>query len=212
MQKRLPKLMSAGMLLLLMFSLLAAIPVGAYCAPGGIGLCGEPYEPVWVTLNALPQGNYPGGNEIFDVAVVNSGQPAAGNVTLFNETVGSPQLPPSSSNPNHAIGLPVTLTSGQLIVNTIAMEIPSNFTQNNFTAILATYVSYWNGTLNVPLKLTGNLVVHMLSLPLTGTQTTATSGAVSSSLFALGVGIPSIVVVILLVLLARGKGGPKGGG
>ena len=229
MQSRLPKLVTAGVLTLLVFSFLAAAPARAVCGQGAGECLAPPYsvpsEPVWATLNAVPQGNYPGGNLIFDVAVVNSDKPPAGNLTLFNETVSSPQLPTSDSNPNGAIGLPVTLTPGQLIVNTIAMEIPSNYTQSNFTANLVAYVSYWNGTLNVPLKLTGSALVYMLGLPLSGgqtttvststlttTQTVTASGGVSSGLFAVGVGVLLIVVVVLLVLLARGRGGPRGAG
>lgn len=227
MQNRLPKLVTAGVLTLLVLSFLAAAPARAVCGQGAGECLAPPYsqaaEPVWATLNAVPQGNYPGGNEIFDIAVVNSDKPPAGNVTLLNETVSSPQLPASSSNPNFAIGLPVTLTPGQLIVNTVALEIPSNYTQGNFTANLQAYVSYWNGTLNVPLKLTGSLIVYMLGLPLTGSQTTTvstsistttqtvtSSGTVSSGLLAVGIGIPSIVVVILLVLLVRSRAAPKG--
>jgi hypothetical protein len=227
MQNRLPKLATASVLTLLVISFLAAAPALAQCNNRAGECLAPPYsqasEPVWATLNVVPQGNYPGGNLIFDVAVVNSDQPPAGNLTLFNETVSSPQLPASNSNPNTAIGLPVTLTPGQLIVNTIAMEIPSNYTQANFTANLVAYVSYWNGTLNVPLKMTGSAIVYMLGLPLSGGQTTSVSttvstttltvtgsGTVSSSLLAAGVGIPSIVVVILLVLLVQRRGGPKG--
>jgi hypothetical protein len=100
------------------------------------------------------------------------------------------------------------------------MEIPSNFTQSNFTANLVVFVSYWNGTLNVPLKLIGSALVYLLGPPLTGTQTASVTtttqtvtqtGIVSSSLFAVGAGVPSIVAVILLLLLAQGNGGPKGG-
>jgi len=229
MQKRLPQLAIAGVLALLVLSFFAASPVRAACGQGAGECLAPPYavaaEPVWATLNATPQGNYPGGNEIFDVVVVNSDQPPAGNVTLLNESVSAAALPPSESNPNGAIGLPVSLAPGQLIVNTIAMEIPSNFSQSNFTASLVVNVSYWNGTLNIPLRLTGDLVVYMLGLPLSGGQTTSGSGtsggttstvtvtqggSISSGLFAVGVGIPLIVVVILVVLLARGRGGPKG--
>jgi hypothetical protein len=228
MQKLLPKLAIAGVLTLLLLSFFAASPVRAACGQGAGECLAPPYavaaEPVWATLNATPQGNYPGGNEIFDVVVVNSDHPPAENVTLLNESISAAALPPSDSNPNTAIGLPVSLSPGQLIVNTIAMEIPSNFTHSNFTASLVVNVSYWNGTLNIPLRLTGNLIVYMLGLPLSGGQTSTTgtssgtqstvtvtqSGSVSSSLFAVGVGIPLIVVVILLVLLVRGRGAPKG--
>ena len=229
MENGIPKLMGATMLMLLMLSFLVATPVRAAnpAPPPGVGeILAAPYavpaEPIWATLNALPQGNYPGGNEIFDVFVVNSDQPPKGNVTLINETLTAPALP-SSLNTNNAIGLPIELAPGQAILNTIALEIPSNFTQSNFTADLVANVFYWNGTINIPLKLTGTALVYMLGLPGSTphtttsssasqtTQTTTPSGTVSTTLFAAGVALPSIVVVILLVLLVRGRGGPKGG-
>jgi hypothetical protein len=228
MEKRLPKLTVATMLALLVLSFLVAAParaaVNLQAVPPGAGeIIAPPYavasEPVWATLNAVPQGNYPGGNEIFDVFVVNSDHPPDGNVTLVNETLTAPALP-STFQTNNAIGLPVQLSPGQAIVNTIALEIPSDFSQNNFTANLAAFVQLNNGTSYINLKLTGSLVVYLLGLPGSGSQTTTTSaspstqtttqgGTVSTSLFAAGVAIPSIVVIILLALLVRGRGGPK---
>ena len=230
MEPRLPKLMGATMLMLLMLSFLVAAParaaVNLQAVPPGAGeIIAPPYavaaEPVWATLNAIPQGNYPGGNEIFDVFVVNSDQPPDKNVTLINETLTAPALPVSFQT-NTAIGLPVQLSPGQAIVNTIALEIPSDFTQNNFTANLVAYVQLNNGTNFIHLKLTGSSIVYLLGLPGSGTQTTTQSssqstqtttqsGTVSTTLFAAGVAIPSIVVVILLILLVRGRGGSKGG-
>jgi hypothetical protein len=229
MQKRLPKLMGAIMLTLLMLSFLAATPAraaGGAPPPGAGEIIAAPYavpaEPVWATLNAVPQGNYPGGNLIFDVFVVNSDQPPAGNVTLINETLTAPALPPGFQT-NSGIGLPVQLSPGQAILSTIALEIPSNFTASNFTASLVADVVLFNGTTNIALKLTGTSQVFVLGLPLSGgqttttsstsqdTQTTTQSGTVSATLFAVGVAIPSIVAVVLLILLARGRGGPKGG-
>ncbi|HVB95007.1 MAG TPA: hypothetical protein VND41_00210 [Nitrososphaerales archaeon] len=224
MQKRLPKLMGATVLVLLTLSFLAATPARAAC-PVGAGECiaapySVPAEPVWATLNAVPEGNYPGGNLIFDVFVVNADQPPHGNVTLINETVTAPALPAASQS-NSGIGLPVELLPGQAILSTIALQIPDNFTQSNLTASLVVNVLLWNGTMNIPLQLTGALLVYILGLPISGTQTTtsstsqstqtvAQSGTVSTTLFAVGVAIPSIVAVILLVLLARGRGS-KGG-
>ena len=215
MRNRLPKLMGATMLTLLMLSFLVATPVRAVGGPPPGGAA----EPVWATVNALPQGNYPGGNEIFDIFVVNSDQPPNGNVTLVNETLTAPALPPDQQT-NTAIGLPIMLSPGQGILNTIALPIPSNFTQSNFTANLVVYVFYANGT---ALKLTGSTQVSLLGLPgstaqttsSTSSQTTQTgqtttqSGTVSTTLFAAGTAIPSIVVLILLILLVQRRGRPK---
>jgi hypothetical protein len=223
MRGRIPRLMVAATLTLLMLSFLAATPARAQCGQGAGECIAKPYsqaaEPIWATLNAVPQGNYPGGNEIFDVFVVNSDQPPAGNATLINETLTAPALP-SAFQTNTAIGLPVELSPGQAIVNTIALQIPSTFTQSNFTAYLLAYVQLHNGTAFVNLRLTGNLKVFILGLPIGGATTassasqsiqTSQGGTVSTSLFAAGVAIPSIVVIILLALLVRGRGQPRGG-
>lgn len=211
MQKRLLRMMTPAMLLLLMLSFPAATPVAAYCAPGGIGLCGIPPEPVWATLSALPQGNYPGGDMEFNAFVVNSDQPPDGNFTILNETLTAPALP-SCCNTNTTIGLPLSLYTGQAIMFPIRLEIPTNFSQSNFTADLVVNGALWNGTASRYLKLTASTVVSVLGLPVTRTQTTVTitrSGGVSSSLYEVSVGILSIVVVVLLVLLARGRGRPR---
>ena len=204
-------MITAGMLLLLMSSFLASTPVGAYYAPGVIGFGFSPSQPVWLNLSAVPRGNYPGGNVQFDVFIVNSAVPPYGNVTLFNETLTASALP-ACCNMNTTIGLPVTLFPGQAILTPIHLEIPSDFTQSNFTANLVADLSYWNGTAYIPLKMTADAGVYLVSLTPVSTQTTVTiaqSRGVSSSLFAVGAGIPSIVVVILLVLLARGRGRPS---
>jgi hypothetical protein len=206
-----------------------ATPARAAGPPAGAGeIIAPPYavaaEPVWATLNAVPQGNYLGGNLEFDAVVVNSDQPPDGNVTLFNETVTAPAFPADSQS-NYGIGLPISLAPGQLIVNTIRLPVPSNFSQGNFTANLVANVALWNGTVNVYLRLTATTLVTLLGLPGTGGQTTSSgsqnsqtttttttvtqSGAVSSSLFAVGVAIPTIVVILLLVLLVRRGGGSK---
>lgn len=211
--------------MLFVLSCLAAAPARAACAPNAAECFAPPYsvpaEPVWATLNAVTQSNYPGGNETFDIFVINSDVPPDGNVTLINETVTAPTFPLGFQT-NTAKGLPVQLAPGQAIMSTIPLEIPTSFSQSNFTADLAAYVQYWNGNTNINLTLTGNLKVFMLGSPissttttsLTGsqmTETTTQSGTVSTPLFEAGVAIPSIVVVILLALLVRGRGGPKGG-
>lgn len=217
MQKRLAKLVGATILALLMLSFLVAAPVRAAnpAPPSSI-----PPQPVWITVNALPQGNYAGGNEIFDIFVVNSEQPPNRNITLFNETITAPALPAEQQS-NTAIGLPIMLSPGQAILNTIALPIPSDFKQTSFTANLVAYVFLGNQTTN-PIKLTGSTQVTLLGLPGTVQTTSSTttqstqssqaatpSGTVSTTLFLVGVALPSIVVVILLILLVRGKSGPK---
>jgi len=225
MQKRFSKLIGPMMLMLLMLSFLVATPARAVCPPNAGECLAPPYavpaEPVWATLNAVPQGNYPGSNETFDVFVINSDLPPDGNVTLINETLTAPALPPAFQT-NTVKGLPVELARGQAIVSTIALQIPSNFTQSNFTASLVANVALFNGTTNIFLKLTGTSQVFILGLPISDTQTTTSStsqstqptaqnGTVSTAVFAAGVAIPSIVAVILLGLLFRGRGRPKGG-
>lgn len=214
MDRRLPRLMGTTLLALLMLSFLVATPVGAVSIAPPFALASEP---VWATINAAPQGNYPGGNEQFIVFVVNSAQPPDGNVTVQDATLTAPALPAQQQS-NFATGLPAVLTPGQSIELTIYLPIPGNFAQSNFTANLVVNVLLWNGTASIPLKLTGSTVVFMLALPGSGGQTTAsssqatstssqssqsTSGTVSSTLFAVGVAIPSLVAIILLVLLVR---------
>ena len=229
MENVLPKLMGVTMLMLLMLSLFAATPVLAVCSPRAGECLAPPYaipsEPVWAALNGVPQGNYPGGNMEFSTLVVNSDQPPDMNFTLLNETVTAPEFPPDSQS-NYAIGLQngLELAPGQLFVNTIALPVPSNFSQGNFTADLVVYGALWNGTASVFLKLTASTVVTLLGLPIVGTQTTTSStsqstqttqtttqsGTVSTTLFAAAVATPSIIVVLLLILLVRGRGRPKG--
>ena len=228
MQKRLRNLIWAPLLALIMLSFLSATPALAAC-PKNAGEClAPPYavaaEPVWAALNGVPQGNYPGGNMEFDVTVVNSDQPPNMNFTLLNETVTAPAFPADSQS-NYAIGIPIDLAPGQLIVNTIALPVPSDFSQGNFTANLVAYGALWNGTASNYLKLTASTVVTLLGLPGTGTQTTTAStsqstqtvtqtitqsGTVSSSVLAAGVAIPSIVAVILLALWVRGRAPTRG--
>src|SRR5580704_344869 len=175
MQKGLPKLLGAMMLMLLMLSFLVAAPARGVCPPNAGECIPPPYsvpaEPVWATLNAIPQGNYPGGNVIFDVFVINTGWPAEGNVTLINETLTAPALPPGSQT-NTATGLPVQLSPGRGIVSTIALQIPSNFTQSNFSASLVVNVLRLNVTANPSFRLTGTSLVYILGPPASSTQST----------------------------------------
>ena len=224
MRKRLPKLIGAMMLMLLMLSFLVATPARAVCPPNAGECIPPPYsvpaEPIWATLNAIPQGNYPGGSVTFDVFVINTGYPAQGNVTLINETLTAPALPPAYQT-KAATGLPVQLSPGQAIVSQITVQIPSNFTQNNFTATLAAYVLRLNVTANPLIRLTGTSLVYILGPPASSTQSTtsntsqgtqpAAPGTVSMTTFAAGIVAPSIVAVILLAVLFRGRGVPKGG-
>ncbi|HEV2389683.1 MAG TPA: hypothetical protein VGS04_03060 [Nitrososphaerales archaeon] len=227
MQKRLPKLVRAGMLVLLMLSFLGATPALAQCVikPGHAEciapLYAVPAEPVWATLNAATSDNYPGGNETFNVFVINSDVPPKGNVTVYNETITATALPPAL-NTSRATGLPMQLSPGQAITSTITLPIPNDFKPNNFTASLVVNVSYWNGTTDIPVKLSGaTAIVYILGAPLAGastastatSQTTATptqGGTVSTGLFAAAVAIPSVVAVILIALLVR-RSGPKRG-
>lgn len=218
MQKGPTKQVWATTFALLVLSFLVAAPVGMTRPPPS-----GPGNPVWATLNAATQGNYPGGNETFYVFVVNSDQPPDGNVTLINETLTAPALPPEYQT-NSSIGLPIDLSPDEAITNVLTLEIPSNFAQDNFTVDLMVNVAVWNGTTNIFLRLTSSTVVTLHGLPGTGTQTitsssptqstqtsqtTTQTGTVSSSLFAAGVAIPTIVAVILLALLVRGR--PKRG-
>jgi hypothetical protein len=225
MQKRLPKLIGAMVLMLLMLSFMVATPARAVCPPNAGECIPPPYsvpaEPVWATLNAIPQGNYPGGSVTFDIFVINTGFPARGNVTVINETLTASALPPASQTKT-ATGLPVLLSPGQAIESQIAVPIPSNFTQSNFTATLAAYVLRSNGTANPLLRLTGTSLVYILGAPASSAQSTtsgssqstqpaAQGGTISMTLFAAGIATPSIVAIILLVVLFRARSLPKGG-
>ena len=222
MRRRLPKLMGATMLMLLVLSFSGATPALAACSKNAAECLAPPYsvpaEPVWGTVNTVTAGNYPGGSLQFDVFVINTGYPAEGNATLFNETITATALP-AALNTSTATGLPVLLTPGQAITSTITMQIPRNFTLSSFRASLAADVSYWNGTANIPVQLLGSATVYVLGDPIGGasttssqtTQTSTQSGGVSTTLFAAGLAIPSILAVILLILVVRRRGGPIGG-
>ncbi len=209
-------LAGAVVLVFLTLSSLAAAPANAVSVAPPFALASEP---VWATVNAAAKGNYPGGNEAFYIFVVDSSQVPNGNVTIQNMTLSTTAW--TGGNSNFGTGFPTTMTPGQSLLSTIYLPIPSDFSQNNFTANLVVNVILWNGTVNLPLKLTGSAQVFMLELPghsgsQSGTTITSTTtvtgpggsagGTISTTLFAVGVAIPSIVVVLLLVLLARARG------
>ncbi|HEV2389827.1 MAG TPA: hypothetical protein VGS04_03790 [Nitrososphaerales archaeon] len=211
MDNRASGLVEAAVLVLFALSFLSALPAHAATPPSAP-------QPVWATLNALGYGNYPGGNEQFTVFVVNTDSPPLGNVSLINETLSAPALPPAY-NTGYAIGLPVQLATGQAILSTISLEIPANFTQSNFTASVVVDMQIANGTGFFSKQLTESTTVIMLSLPgspansttseVPISQTTIQSSGVSSSLFYAGVGVPSVVIIILLALLVRARGRPQ---
>jgi hypothetical protein len=212
-EKRVSSLVVAGLFVLFALSFLAVVPAHAATSPSGS-------QYVWATLNALGYGNYAGGNEEFTVFVVNSDSPPLGNMSLFNETLTAPALPPSYST-GSAIGLPVQLSAGQAILSTIYLEIPSNFTGSSFTATVAIDLQIANGTSFFSKQLTESTTVVMLGLPGTTTppssttsaasssQTITQSGGVSSGIFYAGIGAPSVIVIILLALLVRRRGRPQ---
>lgn len=192
MESRLRKSVWAAAFLLLVFSFLAA-PARAQVAPPA---------PIWVTINATAQGNYPGGNELFTIFAVNSMVPPAQNETITDLRLTAPA--PIGSNA--AIGLPATLAPGQSVLATIYLPIPANFSQKSFTANLIVHFKFSNGT---ALSLTGTANVDVLALPSQTTGQTTTQAVqtdtVSTTLFEAGVAIPSLIALILVVLLVRSR-------
>jgi hypothetical protein len=218
--------LEAGVLTLLAISCLAAVPAAQAiplpaqggCPPAAVHCAAPPYAvpaaPVWATLNALGYGNYPGGNEQFTVFFVNSDSPPLGNATLLSETLTTPFQNASVS------GLPVQLAPGQTMLSNIYLQIPRDFSQNNFTARITINFHLANAIGSTPRVLTGTALVLVLGPPIgqvastssttTSTQQTTTkSGTVSTSLFYAGVGIPSVIVIVLLALLVRYRGHPS---
>jgi hypothetical protein len=170
-------------------------------------------QPIWVTVNASAQGNYPGGDELFTVFAVNSAQTPTENIRIDNMTLKAP------FQTNFGPGLPVILVPGASVLVTIHLEIPSNFAQNNFTANLVVHAGIWNGTGYNQISVTGSAPVNVFFLTpsqqtssqsTTTTQSTAQGGTVSTTLFAAGVAVPSIVAVILLILLVQKRSSPRG--
>ena len=199
MESPLRKSVGAAALMFLIFSLQASAPARAQVAPP---------QPIWVTINATAQGNYPGGNELFTIFAVNSMVPPAQNETITDMKL-SADAPIGS---NTAIGLPATLAPGQSVLATIYLPIPANFSQKSFQANLVVHFKFSNGT---ALSLTGTANVDVLALPSpTTSQTTnqaVQNGTISTTLFAAGVGIPSLVAIVLVALLVRARGA-KGSG
>lgn len=171
-------------------------------------------QPIWLTLYALAYGNYPGGNEEFNVFVANSDAAGLSNVSLINETVTAPALP-SVNNKGSAIGLPVLLAPGQAIVSTIHLPIPSNFTQGSFTATVAVNLEVSNGTGFYPQQLTKSTSVVVLGLPgttsppsSTSSQTTNSNNGSSSILLYAGAAIAVVIVVVVVGMMMRRRGAP----
>ena len=157
----------AGLLALLVLSCLAAVPAGQAlplpaqggCRPNVVHCLPPPYavpaSPVWATVDAPAQANYPGGNEQVTVFFLNSDSPPLGNVTLLSETLRSPFQNASVS------GLPVELAPGQALRSNITLQIPSDFSQTNFTASVIIDFHIANATASIPTVLTGTAQVFV---------------------------------------------------
>jgi len=206
MEKRVRKLVGAAALLFFLFSVQAATPARAQVLTP---------EPIWVTLNASAQGNYPGGNELFVIFVVNSAQDPKENETINDITLVAP------FGSNIAIGLPATLLPGQAIQPTIHLQIPANFSAKSFQANLTLHATDRKGTAALPLTVTGTAIVNVFAIP-SGSSTSSTSSTtsqpasqsdtISTTLFEAGVAIPSLIAIVLIVLLVRARGKPKPAG
>jgi hypothetical protein len=186
------------MLALSIFSAILVVPVNAAIVQGPAAP-----PPAWVTVNSTASGNYPGGNEQFTVFVVNTEQKPTINETIQNMTLTAPFAS------NFGAGLPATIAPGHSLLLTIYLQIPVNFSQPSFTADLVAYITVLNSTVTT-LKVTGNAPVNVFGLTSqTTTQTTAPpssqSGSISTTLFAAGVGIPSVIAVVLVALLVRAR-------
>lgn len=166
-------------------------------------------QPVWANIDAVASGNYPGGDEMFNIFVVASAQNASESVVIQNMTLSAPFFT------NYGIGFPTLLYPGQALVATISLPIPANYTQSTFTANLVVDVGVWNGTAYVPDTLTGNAPVTVI--PLTSSSgthtssqsTSSSSGTVSTSLAILGIAVPTIVAVLAIALLVQARAKPK---
>jgi hypothetical protein len=197
MESHLRKLVGAATLIFLMSSLQVATPAQAQVLTPA---------PIWVTLNASAQGNYPGGDVLFIIFIVNSAQNPKENETITDIKLAAP------FGSNNAIGLPATLKPGQSIQPTIHLEIPANFSQRSFQANLTLHGTDQNGTATIPLTFTGTAIVDVFALPSSlspSPQPASQADTISTTLFAAGVGIPSLVAIILLVLLVRAKATSK---
>jgi hypothetical protein len=206
MEKRVSKPLRVTGLLVLACLLQLAAPASAVSYPPAV-------QPIWASVNATANGNYPGGNELFTVFVVNSAQPPYANETVDNMTLTAP-FPGGS---NFGGGLPAQLVPGNSILVSIYLPIPSNFTQSSFKANLVVHARVWNGTGNEDYTLTGTAPVNVFALSsqsssettLSSAQSSAQSGSISTTLFAAGVAIPSIIVILLLALLVQARAASK---
>jgi hypothetical protein len=207
------------MLMLLTFSCLGAAPAHARIGGNNGAVADEsegplviiptvntsPYEPAWAVVFPAAQGNYPGGNELFSIFVVDSST-AQQNLTIDNMTLTAP------FGTNSAIGLPTILSPGQSVLATIYLPIPTNITEQSFTANLVVRIEISNVTGSAPATLTGSTIVYLLALPgqttsQSSTSQTGTSGAVvSATLFYIGLGVTSTIAIVLAaVLIMRGR-------
>lgn len=194
MERRLP-VVAAALVVLVLVSFSMAPSVRAQTSPA----------PIYATLNGQTQGNYPGGNEFFNIFVVDSSFDPPENETILNMTLTAP------FQTNTGIGFPSTITPGESILSTIALEIPANFSARSFTASLVVYAELLSPTGPVSAKLSGSTLVDVFAAPGAATSTahSSTSGTVSTSVFAAGVAVPTIVAVLLLALLVRRGSKPK---
>jgi hypothetical protein len=209
MERSTSRLLTLAMGALLALSCLLASPVFAQ----GEVLVPTP-APAWVNVTAVAGGNYPGGNQEFNVLVVNSDLPPEGNMTVENMTLATTAWS-GGTNSNFGIGLPTVLAPGDTLSEPIALPIPSDFSAHNFTADLVVNYIVWNGAANVPGQLTGQATVVMLNYPGqssgqggTTTVTATATGGVSTTTLGAGVAVPSIIALVLLILLVRGKPKP----
>ena len=159
----------------------------------------------WFTFAATAQGNYPGGKVQFSVFAVNSALTPTQNESIDSMTVSTPWGNIS------ATGLPAVLTPQESLSIPIYAQIPSSFNERSFTAQFLAHTRTWNGTSWVPLTHNANVTVDVLALPPCSSVpalqpcSSASQGAstISTTVLALGVGIPSGVAVVLLGLLIR---------
>jgi hypothetical protein len=121
-----------------------------------------PAEPVWATFDAIAGGNYPGGDQVFSVLVVNSDSPPLGNTTVSSETLSTPFENVTIT------GLPAVLASGQSLTTNVTVPIPRNFTQSSFMAHVVIHIHIANSTASSPTLLTGSAQVFVLGSPLAG--------------------------------------------
>jgi hypothetical protein len=203
------------MLMLLTFSCLGAAPAHAWIGGKDGAIADEsegplaiiptvntsPYEPAYAILYPAAQENYPGGNELFSIFVVDSTKTPNQNVTVYNMTLTAP------FGSNSPIGFPTVLTPGQSLLTTVYLQIPTNITGPSFTATLVVNVGIWNGTGLAPSTLTGSTTVYLLAPPGQTTIQSGTSGAATSTIpLYIGLGVTSTIAIILaVVLVIRGR-------